>query len=374
MKKNLQWVLLIATSVTLLALAVSRCQNPQEPVVKGAFPLQERWRFEVDREIVAGPGVGEGKVMIRTAKQLYALDVHTGSVLWTTPVPWDTWPTPPLIEDHLVVVGSVRGVKVLNTETGQVVWESSDPSCSDADVIPAAINETMVYVVRYFCDVRAYDRVTGAMVWEVDLPGARSVANLFLDQDRIYLVVTGDILQVLDSVTGRLIEEITGQIGYPAAYQSGILYGFIRSNYGFRSDKDDKLVAFNTRTGERLWVGPAVNVAYPVGPPLVAGQRLLVPTDGYPMAFDIETGKLLWAAKKSRDIYQTPAVLADTVYIRGIGSGKVYALSIQDGSELGHLSTGKQFVITGHSIPWRPVIAEGMLIVPLGRRVYAYGD
>jgi hypothetical protein len=58
----------------------------------------------------------------------------------------------------------------------------------------------------------------------------------------------------------------------------------------------------------------------------------------------------------------------------GISSGNVYALSIQDGKELGRLRTGSKFVITGYSYNWGPVAVEGMLIVPLNNKVYAYGD
>jgi outer membrane protein assembly factor BamB len=371
MKKTWRWVVLIAILLILLALAVYQCQHPKEPIIHGTFPLKERWHFDVGSHIVAEPSVGEGLVLIRTREKLYVLDAHSGSLLWTAPLPQDTSPTSPLIADDLVVIGYLNGVKALNAETGQVMWESSDPSCLAADVVPAALDERMVYIVRQSCDVRAYNRLTGAVVWAVDLPGVRSSANLFLDQDRIYVVVIGDILQILDSETGVLIEEVTGQIGYPAAYQSAILYGF-RERSGFKEDHE--LVALDSRTRETLWVGPVVDIAYPIGPPLVAGQRLLVPAhSGYPMAVDVRTGKPLWVAKTKRATYQTPAILADTVYIRGIRSGKVYALSMQDGTELGYLSTGERFVITGSADTWRPVTEEGVLIVPLGRRVYAYG-
>ena len=119
----------------------------------------------------------------------------------------------------------------------------------------------------------------------------------------------------------------------------------------------------------------SVKIALPTGSPLVVGRRVLVPTHfGYPIAVDAQTGALLWTAKTGEDVYQTPTVLGDTVYILGIGSGNVYALSIQDGSELGHLRTGEKFEITGYSSNWRPVAAEGLLIVPVNDKVYAYGD
>ena len=92
------------------------------------------------------------------------------------------------------------------------------------------------------------------------------------------------------------------------------------------------------------------------------------------MAFDAKTGTLLWTAKTGEDAYQTPTVMGDMVYILGIGSGNIYALSIQDGKELGRLRTGDKVVIAGYSYNWRPVAVEGLLIVPVNDKVYAYGD
>jgi outer membrane protein assembly factor BamB len=216
-------------------------------------------------------------------------------------------------------------------------------------------------------DVVAYDRTTGTVIWEAGLPDSRSVADLFLDHDRVYLVITGGILQIRDSATGALLKEIQGQIGRPAIYRSGILYGF--------NGRDDKSVAFDVRAKRPLWTGPAVEAAFPSSHPLIVGQRVLASTSsGEPMAFDAQTGTLLWAAKTGEDAYQTPTVMGDMVYILGVGSGNIYALSIQDGKELGRLRTGDKIVITDYTYNWRPVAAEGLLIVPVNDKVYAYGD
>ncbi len=363
--KTWRWILFAAACVILLVLVASRYQYLNEPVVKGVFPIKERWRFEVDGEIVTEPSGDGSKVVIRTRRKVYALDARTGSRLWDVAAPSEIYPSPPLTGNGQVVIGYQDGVKALNVDTGQVMWVSQNPTCAVAPVVPSAFSETMVYVVRYNCDIQAYDRETGTVVWEDALPGARSGANLFLDDGKIYLVITGGILQVRDSVTGKLIEEIKGQIDRPATFQAGILYGF--NDVG-------KLVAFDTRTETVLWQSQKLGESYA---PLLAGQRLLAPTNGgQPMAFDAQTGNLLWAAQTDSDRYQTPAVLRDIVYIRGIATGKIYALSIQNGVELGYLRTvlARRPLIWDQSSTWRPVTAAGLLIVPVERRVYAYGD
>lgn len=363
--KTWRWILLAAACVILLILVASRCQYLSEPVVGGAFPLKEHWRFEADSEIVTEPGVGGGKVVVRTGRNVYMLEARTGSLLWNASVPPDVEPSSPMIGDGLVVIGHQDGVKALDVNTGHVMWVSQNATCAPASVVPAAISETMIYVVRYHCDVQAYDRKTGALIWDVDLPGGRSGASLFLDQDKIYLATSAGVLQIRDSTSGALIEEMRGQISMFAAYQAGILYGF---------NEASALVAFDTRTRTMLWKSQRPKESYA---PLLTRQRLLVPTNGgQPLAFDAQSGKLLWVAQVDSDRYQTPAVLSDTVYIRGIATGKVYALSIQDGGELGYLRTVtvRRPMIWDQSSTWRPMTTEGLLIVPLDRRVYAYGD
>jgi len=87
---------------------------------------------------------------------------------------------------------------------------------------------------------------------------------------------------------------------------------------------------------------------------MVVGTRVLVPVyNGYPMAFDADTGNLLWAATIDQGHYQTPTVLDDMVYVREIFSGKIYALAIQDGTDSGHLFTGSRIVISDRSYTWR---------------------
>jgi outer membrane protein assembly factor BamB len=352
-------------SAVLLAMVVSGCHSLNEPIATSGFPLKERWHFEVDSEVATAPGVGNGKLVVRTDNRVYALNARTGTLLWDTSVPSSplSYPTSPLVGNDLVIIGHQGGVEALDAVTGNIVWVSQSTSCAGTDVIPAVFGQTMIYVVHYHCDVRAYDRATGTVMWDVDLPGSRSGADLFLEQDKVYLVITGSIVQVRDAATGKLLMENENQISRFAAYQSGVLYGF----------KEDRLVAFDPRTNRVLWSSQAARVGE--YSPLLDGNRVLVPPKrGQPMAFDAKTGQRLWIATTDEDTFQTPVVLGNTVYIRGIFSGKIYALSIQDGSEIGQLLTGNRPVISDLSYTWQPVIAEGLLIVPMGKRVYAYGD
>lgn len=345
---------------------MSGCQSLNKPAIEGNFPLKEKWHFEAEDEIVAEPGVGGGKVVIRTGRKVYALDATTGTLLWDDLTSGSTsMPTSPaLVDGQIVVVGYPGGIKALDAATGKVLWTSPETKCSGLGSFPTALSKTMVYEVRPHCSVKAYSRTTGAVIWDVALPGGRSGANLFLNHNKLYVVTNTDILLVLDSMEGDLLEEIKEQIGQPATYQSGILYGFKGT---------DQLVAFDVQAKKVLWHQRGLSQSYP---PLLDGQRLLVPTDGgQPMAFDTQTGQLLWEAKTGQDIYQTPVVLNNVVYILGIGHGKVYALSVQDGTELGHILTGGKILIVGNaSSSWRPVVAKGLLIVPIGKKVYAYGN
>jgi outer membrane protein assembly factor BamB len=348
----------------ILVLTIMGCQSYGEPTAVGRFPLRERWRFEAEDAIITELAGGYGKVAIRTGQKLYVLDASTGILLWAVPVPADVYPTPPLVGEDLIVVGYSDGVMAMDAKAGREVWRAQNKaSCESPRVVPIMFNKNLVYVVRDHCDVRAYDRASGNLIWTGGLSGARSGANLFLDRGEL-LVASGEVLQVRNPATGGLVKSIGGQIGENASYQAGILYGFRSST---------QLVAFDPRPGKALWTAEGMfDIS---SPPVVAGSFVLALPYGeqVPSAYDALTGTQLWSAQVDRGSYLTPAVLSDTVYVRGLFNGKIYALSLLDGKPLGYLDTGGTLIVWGESSAGQPIVADGLLIIPLGRGVYAYG-
>lgn len=357
----------VVASVIFLALIVTGCQEVGPPAVEGRFPLVEHWHFEADSPIVETPIVGDNKLVIPTARRLYALDISTGSLLWSTPVPPVVPPSPLLVGQGVVVVGQREGVIALDEETGRMLWTAPNTGCNDTyfDVVPAAISGEMVYVIREGCSISAYDLQDGAIRWQVVVSGGRWVATLFVDGTELYLAVTGEPLQIRDAEGGTLLHEAEVRIGGGAAYYEGILYTF---------DREEHLVAFDVRARQVLWTGPRVSVIFSF-PPLVIGRYVLTPIcDGHPAAYDVETGELLWTAVDVvRDTYQTPVVIGNMAYIRGISTGKVYALTLSSGVPLGCLSTEGRRIGLDRAAENRPVVTNGLLIIPVDRRVYAYG-
>lgn len=357
-------------SVLILLLGVGvACQGEATPLPQGQFPLVERWHADVGSNIVVPPVVDDGKVIIRTAREAYALDLGTGALLWDVPVPAENIPTPTLVGHNVVVVGSLQGASVFDEDTGHLIWNAPPPEGGEYPnkmacraTVPAALGETTLYVVRYNCDVLAYSLATGELLWRVTLPGGRAAADVFADQDKVYLLISPDILQVRDSATGALESEFTGRIDWPAAYEAGVLYGFQRDNGG--------LVAVDARTGGSRWSAPGV---YSAEIPLVANGYVVVVSNALE-AYSVQMGQLLLRTSlASNDSYQTPVLLEDTLYLRGVYSGRIYAVSLEDEQVLGSLPTGSRTMVWSWEENWRPVAGAGMLIVPLGGTVYAYG-
>ena len=298
--------------------------------------------------------------MLRTTHKLYALNAATGQLLWDTATRSEALPSSPLVAGGLIVIAHVDSVRALDAETGQEVWVSHDKGCQSP--YPAAFGPELVYVVQPQCGVVAYDRATGALVWEADLPCSRCAVDLFLDQDRIYILGGSETLQVLDATTGVLLEEVSGAVGVFSTYQSGVIYGFNRL---------DEVVAFDTHKSKVLW--RSIRTIDAQHAPVVAKRYVIVPPyNGVPIALSNWRGKTIWEADIENDTYMSPVVLNNVVYIRGMWSGRIYALALQGGVELGHLETGKVWLSSNYAPVLQPVLADGMLIVPVGRMVYGY--
>ncbi len=91
------------------------------------------------------------------------------------------------------------------------------------------------------------------------------------------------------------------------------------------------------------------------------------------VAVNPETGETLWRVDEGSVRWQTPVVLNQVVYARQGDGGKIYAISLENGKVSGYLLTGTRFLTPAEDDVWRPIVADGKLIVPVEKDIYAYG-
>ncbi|MGD2250886.1 MAG: PQQ-binding-like beta-propeller repeat protein [Candidatus Methanofastidiosia archaeon] len=100
------------------------------------------------------PAVSQGKIVVNTIEDdISALDLESGSTIWTTALGGDTLendcsidivPSSPVIADKKVYIGTANGLfSCLDLETGEIIWQYQTEG---AIVAPAAIVDEKVYI------------------------------------------------------------------------------------------------------------------------------------------------------------------------------------------------------------------------------------
>jgi outer membrane protein assembly factor BamB len=345
----------------LFLLALPACRGPAPPAATTGFPLSEQWSFTADSKIFATPSTDSDLVVVRTIDGIVALDALTGLPRWSWELPGSIMPgsppasLSPLIAHGLVVATTHRGVTALDDADGTVVWEDAH-GWLGTSAFPAAATSEVVYVSE--SSVRAYELATGRELWAVGLAGApRNTAFVFPIDENVILISL-DLLQ-LRTQSGELVWEDADGNWAPrgATLHGGVLY----------CSRNGALVAFDTQTRSELWL----RVVHLSGfGPLATDDRLfVVPFSGAPWALDTATGDRLWLSSIPGNRYQTPVLFDGVLYVAevpttGKTSTNIYALSVEDGSEMGRLTVDGQVS--------QPIATDELLIFASGDTVYAY--
>lgn len=291
------------------------------------------WRYELDMELSAGPGVGEGLVVVGAANgYLVALDADSGEELWRANITGETLARP-VIEDDTVLVltidnrlralsafdgssrwileqstpdltmrGSASPVVVgssviagfdngrlvaVNIESGDRVWESllSPPTgrsdlerLSDIDGLISAVGQD-VYASGYQGNLAAIAAESGQVLWSRELSGYEGVSA---DWNNVYTVDEEGAVIALTRRNGdetwRQSSLLRREPTVPVPFQTTVVVGDLEGYLHFFSNFDGDPVA-RVRVGSK-----AVSVE-----PVVVGGRLIVQSDdGSVSAYAIE--------------------------------------------------------------------------------------
>jgi len=328
------------------------------------FPLVEKWQFVADSTIESTPVFYDGSIAFRTTRNLYVVDATTGALRWSADLPYQSNPSPPIIVNGIVAVTHPEGITAYNIVSGEMRWQVQE-NWDLARHFPSAAGDDLIVVVGL--NVSVYDIRTGQELWRIVEPGFHSSAVASLSDSKLYLVLPEE-LQAYDARTGRLLWSDTANAWRPSysVLEDNILY--LKSN--------DGVGAFSIQEGKTLWLREDIDASrYSVtkqGDKLIIGTRF-----ARPVAVNASTGRTGWeATDAASDLYQTPLVMDDIVYIRGLFRNRIYALSFQDGLVIGYLQLGPKHSIAvpsyAHSLG--PVRADSLIVFPIGKVLYAYGE
>ena len=283
-----------------------------------------------------------------------------------------------------VVSGTVGGTGYPDTwsATDGIRWRTPMPGQGNSSPIVwrDRIYLTTAYDGGRRLSVLAFNRATGARVWETTVPDGRSgsghhfknghaSATPASDGERIYASFGARGLVALD-MTGTVVwhrdlgamEAYHGTAGSPLLYRDRVI--LYQDQY-----EGSFIAAFDARTGRQLWRTPrAANTGWgtPIAVRVVDHDEIIVSSQQRVHAYSPETGAELWScAGSSYEVIPTPVV----------GYGLVFCSSGRAGPTLAIRPGGKGDVTRTH-LAWASQRGSPFVPSPIlsGERLYMVND
>lgn len=292
------------------------------------------WQTKLDIELTAGPGVGEGSVVV-TSKDGFAiaLDAATGEEKWRANIAGESLARP-LVKNEAVIVQTIDNrIEALSLFDGRSRWtvvQSAPALTMRGSASPVVIGST---VIAGFDSGRivAADLETGTIIWESLLspPQGRSDLDRLSDIDGSLAVVGQDVyaagyqgrLASMASESGQVLwnREISSYAGVTADWNS---------IYTVRDDGE--IVALTRSNGAESWRNASLLRREPTVPVPFSTTVVVGDLEGYLHFFSNIDGELVARARLDRKaITGTPLVIANRLYVQGDG-GSIAAYVVVD--------------------------------------------
>ncbi len=292
------------------------------------------WRNDLELELSAGPGVGEGSVVV-TARDGFAimLDAATGEEQWRANVAGESLACP-LVKGEQVIIQTIDNrLQVLAVYDGRQRWslEQSTPALTmRGSSSPVIAGKT---VIAGFDTGRlvAADLETGTLIWESLLspPKGRSDLDRLADIDGALAVVGQDLYAT--GYQGRLaaVAVESGQVLWSRDISS---YEGVSADWNslYTVRDDGEVIALARRNGAETWRNASLlrrepTLPIPFGTTVVVGDL-----EGYIHFFSNIDGEPVARRRLGKKaITSDPLVIANRLYVQGDG-GSLGAYVIVD--------------------------------------------
>jgi outer membrane protein assembly factor BamB len=314
------------------------------------------WEHRAGQSVNNAPAVSGHVVIIGLANgEVEALDDATGTLRWRYDLAQglsegaSNLYAAPTVDDGVVYIGVVRNLAALDVATGTVLWERS-PENYNLDSTYAALSVADGLVVglfgRGYSGIAAFDATTGNDVWRApaDLSVGTSATPLIAGEN-VYSGNSATVVYRLDLLSGRVDWnhqiEPSGTIwdyGIAAspAYSGGRL--FVPTLHG-------GLSALHDNSGAPMWnVSVTESVLHPAhyrrvvkavsAAPVVTGGIVWVGgADGILRAVDTNYGEVLWTQDLGAPIMSGPVPASPLLFV-ATWDGSVRALAHLPGTQI----------------------------------------
>ncbi|MFQ5609051.1 MAG: outer membrane protein assembly factor BamB [Woeseiaceae bacterium] len=292
------------------------------------------WRTKLDLELSAGPGVGEGLVVV-TAKDgmIIALDANSGDIRWQVDVDGESLARPLVADDHVIVQTVDNRLRALQSFDGEEAWAilQAVPALTMRGTAPPV--RVGSAVVAGFDNGRlvSVNIETGSTNWEALLapPTGRSDLERLADIDGAMAVISQDIYAA--GYQGRLasVAAESGQIIWASDIST---YEGVSADWRSLYTVEDQgvIIALTRRNGTESWRQEALLRREPTLPVPYRSTVAVGDLEGYLHFFSNLSGEPVARVRvDNKAISNDPVVFADRLYVQS-DAGTITAYEIEE--------------------------------------------
>jgi outer membrane protein assembly factor BamB len=291
------------------------------------------WRSELEIVLSAGPGVGDGIVVVGGYDgDLVALSAEDGSEIWRINIESETH-AKPLIQENLVVVYSIDGrLRVFSAFDGRELWAVEQPVpalTQRGSASPIIVGNS---IIAGFDNGRllAVDLEDGVIEWEAVLtpPTGRSDLDRLADVDGNLAAVGQDVYAA--GYNGRIasIAAESGQVLWAREFSSptGVTADW---NNIYTVGNQGEVIAFLRRNGDDVWRQESLLRREPTPPVAFSTAVVVGDFEGYVHFFSNFDGTPVARERVGkRMISGAPVVMGDKLFVQS-ESGTLAAFTVR---------------------------------------------
>ena len=291
------------------------------------------WRVDTDVTLSAGPGVGEGLVVVAGYDgDLIALKADDGSEVWRTNTAGESL-SKPIVSGDAVVVYTIDGrLRVFSTFDGTERWalDQSLPALTQRGASTPVVVGTSVIVGFDNGRLIATDLVNGVIEWEAVItpPSGRSDLDRLADVDGSIAAVGQDVyaagyngaVAALAAESGEVLWErdISSHTGVTADWNNIYTVG-----------NDGEVIALLRRNGSDVWRQDGLLRREP-SPPVAFNTAVVVGDfEGYVHFFSNFDGRPIARVRQGKGMISgAPFVMGDKLFVQS-ESGSLGAYTVR---------------------------------------------
>jgi outer membrane protein assembly factor BamB len=351
----------------LFAVSINSCGRPESIHLENKdFPLSEFWAHKFPDSILH-VALSSDLIVVSRIGQLSALDAKSGAVLWEKSIRSDLDSLPLFSGENLIVTDLSR-IITLDRFGNEI--NSFDFDAPDQDAELLAVHSGYAFLRRipaYTLEV--YDLAREGIAWKVAI--GRGRLNIgFIENKDTAVIASSTFIIAQDIANGQTLWRLDDN-AQAMTLDNARVYYFPRVLVG---EKGANVSAVGIAQGNLVW--DANNTFYSGTTPntmRVFNKILVLGTDHGLIAVDINAGKETWRSMTDEFVYAQPVLIDGTLYVRGAYTHSIFAISPNDGHQLGYLIVNQVGVPGLIHVESENLFAAGdMLVFTSQSTIFAY--